>query len=45
MLDRFAAAWDDPIRRSKILRNLWWISTGFTLFGFAMIFYLVLFPR
>ncbi len=47
MIDRFAAAWDDPIRRAKILRSLWWISTstGFTLFGFAVIFYRVLFAR
>jgi len=45
MINRFAAAWDDPIRRAKILRSLWWISTGFTLFGFAVIFYRVLFAR
>ncbi|HYT00413.1 MAG TPA: hypothetical protein VEO20_07070 [Thermoplasmata archaeon] len=45
MMGRFAAAWDDPIRRAKILRSLWWISTGFTLFGFAVIFYRVLFAR
>ena len=45
MIDRFAAAWDDPIRRAKILRSLWWMSTGFTLFGFAVIFYRVLFAR
>ncbi len=45
MIDRFTAAWDDPSRRAKILRSLWWISTGFLLFGFAVIFYRVLFPR
>jgi len=45
MIDRFIAAWDDPARRAFILRSLWWISTGFTLFGFAVIFYLLLNSR
>ncbi|HEX9339865.1 MAG TPA: hypothetical protein VF992_01655 [Thermoplasmata archaeon] len=45
MIDRFAATWDDPTRRAKLLRNFWLISTAFTLFGFAVLFYLVLFPR
>lgn len=45
MIDRFVAAWNNPERRVVILRSLWWISTGFTLFGFAVIFYLLLSSR
>ncbi|HYS99546.1 MAG TPA: hypothetical protein VEO20_02670 [Thermoplasmata archaeon] len=45
MIDRFAAAWADPLQRARLLRYLWLISTGFTMFGFAVIFYLVLFRR
>ena len=40
-MERFAAAWDDPARRAIILRRLWLVSTGFTLFGFAVMFYLI----
>ncbi len=45
MIDRIAHAWDDPTRRAWLLRVFWLISTGFTLFGFAVIFYRVYFPR
>jgi hypothetical protein len=41
MMARFSTAWADPARRAKLLRNLWLVSTGFTLFGFAVMFYLV----
>lgn len=42
MIGRVASAWDDPARRARILRSLWVVSTGFTLFGFAVMMYLVL---
>ncbi len=34
-------AWENPERRARILKWLYIISTGFTLLGFAVIFYLV----
>ena len=40
-MERLAAAWEDPARRAMILRRLWLVSTGFTLFGFAVMFYLI----
>jgi len=39
-MERLASAWEDPARRAMILRRLWLVSTGFTLFGFAVMFYL-----
>jgi len=45
MIARFAAAFEDPARRAGLLRLFWLISTGFTLFGFAVIFYRIFFPR
>ena len=45
MIDRLESAWKNPAIRAKLLWRLWIISTGFTLFGFAVIFYLALFPR
>lgn len=45
MIERLASAWEDPARRARLLRRLWLISTGFTLFGFAVMFYLLLFSR
>ena len=44
-MERLAEAWKDPGRRAMILRRLWIVSTGFTLFGFAVMFYLTLFPH
>jgi len=44
-MERLADAWKDPARRAMILRRLWIISTGFTVFGFAVMFYLILFPH
>ncbi len=40
-MERLGAAWDDPARRARFLRYLWLISTGFTVFGFAVMFYLI----
>jgi len=40
-MDRLAAAWEDPWRRARLIRYLWLISTGFTVFGFAVMFYLI----
>jgi hypothetical protein len=45
MIARFGARWEDPARRARLLLWLWLVSTGFTLFGFGVIFYRVLFPR
>ena len=45
MIDRVESAWKNPATRAKLLWRLWIISTGFTLFGFAVIFYLALFHR
>jgi hypothetical protein len=39
MIARLAARWEDPARRARLLRMLWLVSTGFTVFGFAVIFY------
>lgn len=45
MIDRVESVWRNPATRAKLLWRLWIISTGFTLFGFAVIFYLALFHR
>lgn len=45
MIERFVAAWENPAWRARLLRSLWLISTGFTIFGFAVMFYRVFFPR
>lgn len=45
MIARLDAAWEDPAMRSRILRWAWLLSTAFTLFGFAVMFYLVLWGR
>ncbi len=41
VMERLAAAWEDPARRAMILRRLWLVSTGFTIFGFAVMLYLI----
>lgn len=38
-------AWENPEQRARILRWMWLVSTGFTLLGFAVIFYLVFVER
>jgi len=40
-MKRLAATWEDPARRAMLLRRLWLVSTGFTLFGFAVMLYLI----
>lgn len=45
MIDQFKEAWEDPARRARLLRLFWLISTGFTVFGFAVIFYILVFSR
>lgn len=40
-MEWFEARWNDPRQRARLLRWAWLISTGFTLFGFAVIFYLL----
>jgi hypothetical protein len=44
MIARAQAAWEDPTARGRILRWAWLVSTGFTLFGFGVIVYLLLAP-
>ena len=41
MMERLASAWEDPARRAMILRRLWLVSTGFTIFGFVVMLYLI----
>ena len=43
-MERLARAWDNPEQRARILRWMWLLSTGLMLLGFAVIFYLLLFP-
>ncbi|MGQ0796714.1 MAG: hypothetical protein ACT4OI_02440 [Methanobacteriota archaeon] len=45
MIDRAVAAFDDPVRRARLVRWFWLLSTGFTLFGFAVIAYLLFVGR
>ena len=45
MIGRLAARWDNPTNRARLLRWLWAISTGFTLFGFGVIAYRIFLPR
>ena len=40
-MERLEKAWDNPEQRARLLRWMWFISTGFTLFGFAVIFYML----
>lgn len=39
-----ADLWDDPAKRARLLWILWLIATGFTIFGFTVIGYRMLFP-
>lgn len=45
MISRLETVWNDPARRARLLWGLWLVSTAFTLFGFAVIFYRILFSR
>ena len=40
-MDRLVADWEDPRHRAHLRRYLWLISTGFTVFGFAVMSYLI----
>lgn len=40
-MERLERAWDNPEQRARLLRWMWLVSTGFTLLGFAVIFYLL----
>jgi len=40
-MERLERAWDNPEQRARLLRWMWIVSTGFTLLGFAVIFYLL----
>ncbi len=42
MMDRIERMYSTPERRARLVRILYWVSTGFTLLGFAVIAYLVL---
>ncbi len=43
MLERFMKRYSTPEGQAKLMRWLWLISTGFMLFGFAVILYLIIF--
>ncbi len=40
-MERLSRAWENPEQRARILRWMWLISTGFVLFGFAVMFYIL----
>jgi len=42
MLERLTTRYSDPARRARLIWWMWIVSTSFTLFGFAVILYLVL---
>jgi len=44
-MKRIERSWEEPEGRAKLLWRLWLISTGFTLFGFAVMFYLIVFAH
>ncbi|HEY7588520.1 MAG TPA: hypothetical protein VIB49_07240 [Thermoplasmata archaeon] len=44
-MHRLEAAWEDPAQRARLLKWAWLISTGFTVFGFAVILYLLFLKR
>jgi len=39
MIERLESIWQKPEARARILKWVWLISTGFVLFGFALIIY------
>ncbi len=40
-MERLERAWENPEQRARLLRWMWIISTGFTLLGFGVMFYLL----
>jgi hypothetical protein len=44
MMARLSFPSNDPAKRARLLWLLWLVSTGFTLFGFSVIFYRFFFP-
>ncbi len=44
-MERLARAMENPERRVQLLKWMYLISTGFMLFGFAVMFYLVFVHR
>ncbi len=44
-MERLEAAWENPEQRARLLKWFYLISTGFMLFGFAVIAYLWLFAK
>jgi phage shock protein PspC (stress-responsive transcriptional regulator) len=40
-MERLERAWENPAQRARMLRWMWLVSTGFTLLGFGVIFYLL----
>lgn len=41
--DRLLAVLEDPERRARTFRWLWWISVAFVFFGYAYIAYVLFF--
>ncbi len=44
-MERLEKAWSNPEQRARLLRWMWLVSTGFTLLGFGVIFYLLFVQR
>ncbi len=44
-MERLERAWQNPGQRARLLRWMWLVSTGFTLLGFGVIFYLLFFQK
>ncbi len=40
-MERLERAWANPEHRARLLKWMYIISTGFMLFGFAVMFYLL----
>lgn len=45
MIERTQLALADERSRARVLKWLWIVSTAFTLFGFAVMFYLLVLAR
>jgi phage shock protein PspC (stress-responsive transcriptional regulator) len=43
MLEWMMERYSDPARRARLMMWLWIVSTGFMLFGFAVILYIIIF--
>ncbi len=37
--------WDDPVQRAQLLKWMWIVSTAFMFLGFAVMGYLLFWPK